>query len=133
MRETKIVKLRAGGRGIQGTYENIDHHAKDVEPYVKALEPLAPHWGFKIWRAGHNVHEFETTHGRKYTLRPVYKKAEGDERGYCGLALSLRLSRSEEIVLTHCIRHSDIPRLAEMMRMLAKPQNGNVGGGLEKD
>lgn len=133
MRETKIVKLRAGGRGIQGTYENIDHHAKDVEPYVKALEPLAPHWGFKIWRAGHNVHEFETTHGRKYTLRPVYKKAEGDDRGYCGLALSLRLSRSEEIVLTHCIRHSDIPRLAEMMRMLAKPQNGNVGGGLEKD
>lgn len=133
MKETKIVKLRSTGRGIKGTYENIDHHAKDVEVFVKALEPLAPHWGFKTWKQGHNIHQFETHNGRNYTLRPVYKKAEGDERGYCGLALSLRMSRSEEVTLTHCIRHSDIPRLAEMMRMLAKPQIGNVGGGLDKD
>ena len=133
MKVTKIVNLRSNGKGIKGTYENIAHHAKDVEPYVRALEPLAPHWGFKVWKQGSNVHQFETHSGYNYTLRPVYKKAEGDDRGYCGLALSLRLSRSEEIVLTHCIRLSDIPRLAEMMRMLAKPQLGNVGGGLAKD
>lgn len=129
MKETKIVKLRSSGKGIAGTYANIAHHAKEVEVFVRALEPLAPHWGFKIWKQGHNIHQFETHTGAKYTLRPVYHKGEGDERGYHGLALSLRLTRSAEHVLTQCTRITDIPRLAEMMRMLAKPQQGSVSGG----
>lgn len=131
MRETTVKPMRKGGKGIAGTYANIDHHAKDVEVFVRALEPLAPHWGFKSWSQGNNVHQFETHSGRRYTLRPVYHKEEGTDRGYCGLALSLRTSRSQEYVLTHCTRVSDIPRLAEMMRMLAKPQRGAVGAGLD--
>lgn len=129
--ETRIVKIRSTGKGIAGTYENIAHHAKDIEVFVRALEPLAPHWGFAVWKQGNNVHQFEAKNGNVYTLRPVYKKSEDTERGYCGLALSLRMSRSSEVVLTHCIRITDIPRLAEMMRMLAKPQNGSVNGSLE--
>lgn len=133
MRETTVKPMRKGGKGIAGTYANIDHHAKDVEVFVRALEPLAPHWGFKNWSQGNNVHQFETHSGRRYTLRPVYHKEEGTDRGYCGLALSLRTSRSQEYVLTHCTRVSDIPRLAEMMRMLAKPQRGAVGAGLDNN
>lgn len=132
MRETKIVKLRTSGKGITGTYENIDHHAQAVAPFVKALEPLAPYWGFQTWRQGSNIHQFDTVDGKSYTLRPVFKPLQGGGYEYIGIALSLRISRSSEHVLTHCTRVSDIPRLAEMMRMLAKPQIGVVNGSLEK-
>lgn len=133
MQKTQIVKLRATGRGIAGTYANINHHAKDIEVYVRSLEPLAPTWGFKVWRQGNNIHEFETNDGVKYTLRPVFKTGEESECHYFGLALSLRLSRSSEHVLFHCTRESDIPRLAETMRMLAKPKRGHVRGTLDRD
>ena len=44
MRKTQISTLRAGGKGIAGTYENIDCHASGVEVFARALEPLAPDW-----------------------------------------------------------------------------------------
>lgn len=134
MRKTQISTLRAGGKGIAGTYENIDCHASGVEVFARALEPLAPYWGFKSWKQGHNIHQFECHHGKVYTLRPVWNEgdAEGNGRGYNGLALSLRVSRSQEYELTHCTRVSDIPRLSEMMRMLAKSQPGIVGRGLDR-
>ena len=133
MRKTQITKLRANGKGIAGTYENIEHHANAVEVFARTLEPLAPHWGFKAWKQGSNVHQFECHHGKVYTLRPVWNKGdeEGNGRGYNGVALSLRVSRSQEFTLTHCTRVSDIPRLSEMMRLLAKSQPGVVGSGLE--
>lgn len=133
MRQTKVMKLRSTNRGIAGTYENIEHHAKGVEALVRALEPLAPDWGFKTWRQGHNVHQFDTHDGKMYTLRPVWENdvEEQAKRGYYGLALSLRVSRSQEYVLTHITRLADVSRIDKMMKMLAKPQNGFVGGGLE--
>ncbi len=130
MRQTKIVKLRSTGKGIQGTYDNIAHHAQEVEIYVKALEPLAPYWGFQTWKQGSNVHQFDTFHGASYTLRPVFKTGEEGGYEYIGIALALRVSRSVEHLLTQCTRLTDIPRLCEMMRLLAKPQVGIVNGSL---
>ncbi len=96
---------------------------------------MIPHLGFVTWKQGSNVHQFETIHGKNYTLRPVWVESEGENpaRVYNGVALSLRVSRSQEYVLTHCTRITDIPRLVEMMRMLAKSQPGNVGDTLDRD
>lgn len=135
MRQTKVMKLRSTNRGIAGTYENIEHHAKGVEDIVRALEKLAPHWGFKTWRQGHNIHQFDTVDGKKYTLRPVWKNNVKDQekRGYYGVALSLRISRSQEYILAHCHSVAQVPQFAAMLQMLAMPQEGFVGGSLENN
>lgn len=126
-----IVKLiRKDSQGLKGTYANIDHHAQKVKLLVQALEPYGKHLGFKIWNQGHNVHEFTTHDNTSYTLRPVYDNEEG--RDYIGLRLSLRVSRSVEYRLTDVTELSDIPRLVEMMRLLAIPVTGKVAGRVQK-
>lgn len=127
-----VVKLiRKDSKGIQGTYANINCHAQKVESLVKALEPHGPHFGFKEWRQGHNVHEFTTHSGMSYTLRPIYTDHEGG-RDYIGLRLSLRSSRSVEHRLTDVTSLSDIPRLVEMLRLLAMPAAGKVSGRVQQ-
>lgn len=134
MIETKIVKLRTTGKGLKGTYENIDHHAQALRPFVEALEPHALRWGFMTWRQGSNVHQFDTHYGKSYTLRPIFKRTKGDTGyRYVGIAVSLRISRSQEHVLAHVTRQSDINRLSEMMRLLAGAQEHIVGGSLDRE
>lgn len=131
--KTVIKMIRKGSRGLEGTYENIEHHAKKVEPLVKALEPHIQHLGFGAWYQGHNVHELVTKKGVSYTLRPIFVRGEGiDGRDYTGIRLSLRISRSLEYRLTDIDDLADVPRLIEMLRLLAKPIAGEVGGRVQK-
>jgi hypothetical protein len=95
----QVEVLRKGSQGIQGTIENIAHHAQPlahlVQKIVNLIEAYKDDLSFSKWRQGHNVHVFETFDGRKFVFRPLHLKGEG----YVGLTLGLRVSRGHEIHL----------------------------------
>jgi hypothetical protein len=124
---TQTVRLRRGGKGLTGTIANARHHAKPMLPFIHTMKYLVRDLGFETWRQGHNVHEFITTDGRKFTLRGIVREKTGrseEEPLYVGVRLSLRLSRSEEIRLLDIDSVENIPDMITMMRQLAKPQIG---------
>ena len=118
---TQVSLLRKDGHGITGTYANIEHHAQNVKPLVDALKPYGESWAFKEWKQGHNIHEFVTEDGRRFTLRAFRINGE-----YQGLRLSIRLSRSQEIPLCEVSGLPEIPVLAQMMGKLAHPIKGEL-------
>lgn len=91
----KVTPLRQGSRGIVGTYENANHHAKSLLDLIQFLEKKIPKSNFSFWRQGHNVHILETMDGRKFVLRPFSQKGIG----YLGITLSAKFSRSDEMHL----------------------------------
>lgn len=121
-KETEVSILRKGGRGIAGTYANIEHHAEGVRAFVDALAPIAHTFGFKEWRQGHNIHVFITHDGQRYHLRPTYRK-EGKDRIYDGISVNLYISRKNEIVLSQFTLVSHIPMLITMMYCLGRSKN----------
>lgn len=129
---TEVTALRKGGRGLQGTYDNINHHANKVKPFVDALAPLGPLFGFKRWRVGHNVHVFVTHDDTQYVLRPTYDLVDGS-RDYNGLSLGLRVSRGHEVELVQYTSPSHIPNLINMMYALAKSKRYSVNGGKDAE
>lgn len=124
---TEVTALRKGGRGLQGTYDNINHHANKVKPFVDALAPLGPLFGFKRWRQGNNVHVFVTHDDVQYVLRPTYDLVDTG-REYNGLSLALRVSRGIEIQLAQYTHPGHIPNLISMLYALAKPKRYGVNG-----
>ncbi|BDD79700.1 hypothetical protein [Burkholderia phage FLC9] len=129
--ETKVGLIRKDSRGITGTYENADHHAEYIRPFIEAMEGAVKHLGFASWRQGHNVHEFHCTDGRKFTLRPIVQDKDKSRPYYCGIRLSLRESRSVEHWLVDITEVSEVPNLLTMMRLLAKPKQGRLNTGAE--
>lgn len=88
--------IRKGSRGIEGTYENIDHHANDVMDIVKVLESTVEAYRDSIdeWIQGHNIHILKTMDGRKFAFRPYM--CEGSET-VNGVEVRLHLSRRQEV------------------------------------
>ncbi len=120
---TNIELLRSDGRGLNGTWANAHHHAHAIRPFIARLEGVVQHLGFAIWRQGHNVHEFVTIEGTRYTLRAFIKNG-----AYFGVRLALRLSRSQEVRLIDITDPDDCWRLVDVMRMLAEPAKGEDSG-----
>ena len=117
----QVALLRRGSLGIQGTYQNLHHHALPLLPLVKYLEKKIPTLGFACWRQGHNVHVLETEDGRKFVLRPFSRKGVG----YLGITLSAKVSRSHEIHLVTLWadqRDLTFANFALALRLLAQPQ-----------
>jgi hypothetical protein len=123
VKETKIELIRSDSLGIVGTWRNAEHHAEAIEPFIKAMQDVVVHLGFAVWRQGHNVHEFITEEGTRYTLR-----AFGNKSGYIGIRLALRLSRSSEIRLIDITNIDEVWRLVDTMRLLARPAQGGSSG-----
>jgi hypothetical protein len=124
---TQTVPLRKGGRGLAGTIENAKHHAQSMLPFINSMKWMVRDLGFALWEQGHNLHQFTTTDGRKFTLRGIVREKPGrseDDPLYIGVRLSLRLSRSEEIRLLDIDSVNQIPDMVNMMRQLATPQIG---------
>lgn len=121
MQHTEISLIRSDSRGLSGTYTNADHHANKLIKFVDILSKNADTLGFEQWIQGHNVHQFVTREGTKYTLRGFTKDGE-----YHGIRLSLRVSRSVEVRLMDIIRASDCYKLLDFMRTLAEPIKGDV-------
>lgn len=128
---TEVTLLRKGGKGIKGTVANADHHAKYILPFIEAMQGAVKHLGFKQWKQGANIHEFITHHGARYTLRPICQEEDKTKPFYCGIRLSLRLSRSEEHRLLEIDSVTDVPRLLDVMRLLALPIKGRLNTGAE--
>lgn len=112
--------MRSDGEGLVGTYRNANHHAEALLLFVKILEPQANTFGFAEWVQGHNVHEFRTVDGRRFTLRGYTRDGE-----YKGLRLSLRLSRSNEVFLMDIESVEGLDVLIPTLRKLAQPMLGN--------
>lgn len=128
MNKTCIELLRKDSSGISGTIENAKHHAKSMLPFINGLRVAVGKLGFATWRQGNNIHEFVTVDGRRFTLRGIIKdKSDSDQPNYIGVRLSIRISRSEEHRLLDIVDVSDISTLLEMMKNLAKPQQGQDG------
>lgn len=121
--ETKITLIRKDSKGLDGTYENAHHHAEAILPFIDRLKEPVKTLGFKLWRRGHNVHEFVTVEDIRYTLRAFTKDGE-----YVGVRLALRVSRSHEVRLIDITNPDDCWRLLDVMRMLASPAKGNDTG-----
>lgn len=128
---TKVSLIRKDSKGIKGTVENAEHHAKYILPFIEAMRGAVVHLGFEEWLQGHNVHEFRTKHGARYTLRPIVQEVDPTKPYYCGIRLSLRLSRSEEHRLLEIVSVADVPRLLDVMRLLALPVKGRLNTGAE--
>jgi hypothetical protein len=128
---TKVSLIRKDSKGIKGTVDNADHHAKYILPFIEAMRGAVLHIGFKEWKQGHNVHEFHTHHGMRYTLRPIVQDDDPTKPHYCGIRLSVRMSRSEEIRLLEIDSVADVPRLLDTMRLLAMPVKGRLNTGAE--
>ena len=116
-----VLRAKTTGLGLDGTLRNVEHHAEKLKPLIEALRPYGKEWGFKEWKQGHNVHEFVTHDGRRFTLRGITENGS-----YCGLRLAVRLSRSREEHLWDVCSVKEIPTLAIMMAKLAMPMRGNL-------
>jgi hypothetical protein len=118
MSETRIRLLRKNGRGLEGTYENIRHHARPMKAYVDILAPVIPTLGFKDWAQGHNVHTFVTDDGREYTLRPIYQGK------YIGIEFAM--NRPIRVVIDQWIDLSEAEQFINVLRRAARPQQPNA-------
>jgi len=121
----KVEVLRKGGKGIEGTYANIDHHALEMAPFVNAIAPKILTMDLARWRQGHNIHVFETHDGRTFDMVPLRKN------GYIGVRLRLHVSRSHKVTLCDCTSVNSINQMITVMRELfAEPSDAEVGGGI---
>jgi hypothetical protein len=121
---TKISLVRAGGRGIKGTYQNASCHANALTPLIKNLEPFGLRMGFKEWKQGHNVHIFITEDGRKFDIVPLRTSGGGP---YFALRLRMRTSRTVRVPLFDYSNEDQLVELVAMLKSLAKP----LGAGVE--
>lgn len=119
----QVQLLRRDSRGIQGTYDNADHHAKKCIPLIASIEKRIGEAGFAVHRQGHNVHVFETSDGRKFDMIPFH-----DGTDYVGIEVRIRKSRSKAERLTVITKVLEVPSLIVMLRMLAKPLPDNYRG-----
>lgn len=91
----KIQPMRRTASGIQGTYANANHHAKVLIPLVNTLVRKIQTTGTDTWIQGHNIHVLVSKDGRRLVLRPLARK----DKGYIGITVGLKLSRSHEVHL----------------------------------
>lgn len=93
----KITKIRKNSKGLVGTYENINHHAKEAEYVVKGMVKTINEYGdaIKEWKQGHNVHIIESWDGRKLAFTPHKEK----DNEINGVQISLYVSRGKRIPL----------------------------------
>ena len=91
----QVKLLRSNSRGIEGTYDNANCHAKTLLPLLDFLRNcLEEQTGYQEWVQGNNIHLLKTKDGRTFVFRPVHEPG-----GYVGISFSLRVSRSVEIPL----------------------------------
>lgn len=114
--QVTVEILRKGGLGIQGTYDNVDHHAKPMVEYVDRIAEQVLTMGLKRWRQGHNVHVFETLDDRIFEMVPVLMVGE-----YCGVRLNLRVSRGVRVMITQVTDQDDIPEFIDTIRNIFAP------------
>lgn len=121
---TKVVLIRRDSLGVAGTVANAKHHAEAILPYIYALKPIVPRLGFKLWKQGHNVHEFVTIDGRRFTLRAFI---DNENTAYIGIRFSLRLDRSNEVRLIDITSIGELAELILVMKKVAEPSKGKLG------
>lgn len=121
---TKVVLIRSDSLGLDGTIANAKHHAEAILPYIDALKPIVPRLGFKLWKQGHNVHEFVTIDGRRFTLRAFI---DNENTAYIGIRFSLRLDRSNEVRLIDITSIGELAELILVMKKVAEPSKGKLG------
>lgn len=131
-KETDIMLLRSDSAGLAGTIANAEHHAQAILPFIDAMKEAVKHLGFKRWKQGNNVHEFVTTDNRVLTLRPICN--DGQSPFYCGVRLSLKLSRvsTDEHRLMEITDPADVGIMLTMMRSFAEPKKGRLNSGHEQ-
>lgn len=122
IRGTEIRFMRKNSLGLEGTYQNAEHHAQDLIGMIDYLKDRIERVGFKEWVQGHNVHEFKTYDERRFTLRGFKKDGE-----YVGIRLSARLSRSEEFRIMDVTTTKECVKMLALMEKMAEDPKGDLG------
>jgi hypothetical protein len=115
----KVTMLRKGSRGIAGTYDNIDHHAKTARPIVEIMEKVIPTLGFQEWSQGNNIHKLFSANGNVITCRPLLVD------GKYGIRFAREVSRTNEIFLYDLLDVGDVPECLTLLRALNKTRFDN--------
>lgn len=115
----EVTLLRKGSRGITGTYENIDHHAKTARPIVEIMEKTIPGLGYKEWSQGNNIHKLVSSNGNVITCRPLLVD------GKYGIRFAREVSRSNEIFLYDLLELSDVPECLTLLKALNRTRFDN--------
>lgn len=93
----KVTKLRTSSLGLDGTYKNAEHHAKDAIPLIKNISQtiinLGESYDFE-WKQGNNVHILITKDDRKVTFRPFVS-----ENREWGIDVLIKVSNQIEVRL----------------------------------
>jgi len=102
----EIRLIRKGSKGLDGTYQNANHHAQPTLPlidvFVRGIKEELDEV-VKIWHQGHNIHVLESKDGRKIALRP-FRNREGD----WGIEMLVKISRSQEFPLFQILTQRDV-------------------------
>lgn len=93
----EVKLLRRGSKGLEGTYQNIEHHAIGAFPVVKVLVEIIKANQFLIekWTQGHNTHLITSKDNRTLVFTPF---KDGDD-SYSGVEVRLYVSRTKRVRL----------------------------------
>lgn len=65
----EIKYLRKNLKGLERTYENCQHHAKKLLPFVKVLHPIIENLDIAQWVQAPNTHRLVTKDNRVIVIR----------------------------------------------------------------
>jgi hypothetical protein len=121
----RIVPIRKGSKGLQGTYDNANHHAPKLVPLIEILESMIKYHGrmgyIEIWEQGHNIHIITRADGFRLYFRPCRTKVEGEVDA---IMVGYKHSREVEIPL-FCLDSTESTYQfgASLCRMFNLPEN----------
>jgi len=121
----KVTPMRSDSRMIDGTYDNIDHHAKTALPLVVFLEAAIKSLQGSLaeWKQGHNVHVIVTHDGRQIAFVPYQNKELF--KGH-GVSIRLKHSRSKYTELFNFWNIDQQINVMGLLKCLVEPQAGNT-------
>lgn len=119
--KTQVTLLRRDGKGLVGTYENAEHHADAIIPFINKLKNIVGKIGFKAWQQGHNIHLLVRSDDVKFALRAYTRDGE-----YVGVRLSLRVSKSVEIPLIDIEDTAEIDQFIWLLENIASSPKGDL-------
>jgi hypothetical protein len=96
----EVKLLRRGSKGLEGTYQNIEHHAIGAFPVVKVLVEIIKANQFLIekWTQGHNTHLITSKDNRTLVFTP-FKDDLNPHNPYSGVEVRLYVSRTQRVRL----------------------------------
>ena len=112
----QVSVLRKGSKGLQGTYDNANHHAKPAIQIVDRLVRIVTKQSkyIETWRQGHNIHIVTLPDGRSLEFRPFRKEIFPDAVTW-GVEVLVHVSRKQRIPLLQLFNDEQVDLFEEKL------------------